>query len=150
MRKILILLTLLLCLGGLAFSASGGEEEGSGVVAKEKLADRANDLYETIRLKDISIYYIRESLEDFFVSPDSLSEFIVSMLYDLRKARIKDNRIRKFKIKEIELAENDREATIKVKLSGRYFLFFNRSFTREDKWEYQDGKWLLIPPKKLY
>ena len=155
MKKVLILLTLILCLEGVAGFVSGEEESSQGQISdrttvKEELTQRVNDLYGTIRLKDISIYHIRKSLEDFFTSPETLSDFIVSLFVDLQKARIKDRRIRKFKLKEVEIAENNQEAKVRVKFSGRYFLFFNRSFTREDEWKYQDGKWLLIPPDKLY
>jgi hypothetical protein len=155
MRRVLTSLILILCLGGLAPSDSGGEEVGlnegsSGTTIKEELTQRVSDLYRALRLKDISTYYIRKSLEEFFVSPEELSDFIVSLLFDLRETGIKDQRIRKFKLKEVEFAKNNQEAKVRVRLSGRYFLFFNRSFTREDKWTYQDGKWLLIPPNKLY
>ncbi len=156
MKRFLILLIVIICLEGLVESASSGEEESrlneesSGTTVKEELTQRVSDLYGTIRGKDISTYYIRRSLEDFFASPEDLSDFIVSLLFDLRKARIKDSRIRKFKLKEVEIAENNHEAKVKVALSGRYFLFFNRKFTRVDKWKYQDGKWFLIPPDKLF
>ncbi len=155
MKRFLILLTLILCLEGLAESASGEEEnrqnEGSsGTGVKEELTQRASDLYGTLRLKDISNYHIRRSLEEFFASREGLSEFIVSLLFDLREIGIKDQRIRKFKLKEVELAGDNQEAKIRIRLSGRYFLFFNRKFTREDKWTYQDGRWILIPPDKLY
>lgn len=155
MKRVLILITLIFCLEGLAGFVSGEEENSQGQISdrtavKEELTQRVSDLYGTLRLKDISTYYIRRSLEEFFASSESLSEFIVSLLFDLRETGIKDRRIRKFKLQEVEFTENNQEAKVRIRLSGRYFLFFNRKFTREDKWIYQDGKWLLIPPDKLY
>lgn len=114
----------------------------------EGLKQRLHSFYSSLRNKDIRSYSLRQEIIPFFFEIHDLDQFIVTTLVRMEKSGIKDTRIRKYKIMNIELAKG--EARVTVKISGYYLLFLKTSFLQVDRWEYrktESGKedWFLVP-----
>ena len=114
----------------------------------EGLKQRLNSFYSSLRDKDIRSYSLRQEIVPFFFEIRDLDQFIVTTLVRMEKSSIKDTRIRRYKIMNIELGKG--EARVTVKISGYHLLFLKTSFRQIDRWEYRKTEsgqedWFLVP-----
>jgi len=116
--------------------------------SSDELQARVQSFYQSIFNKDVRNYHVRDEISGFFQDPADLSLYLVSVFVHLTKSGSSDFRIRKFKIRNIEI--DDREARVTMEIQSRYLLFLKKSFTQVDRWKFltpaADKKdWYLVP-----
>ncbi|MDD5224184.1 MAG: hypothetical protein PHE84_09350 [bacterium] len=137
-RVFQVLAFALLFVPGLARAEAGSDE----------LQARVKSFYQSIFDKDIRNYHVRDELSAFFQEPADLSLYLVGVFVHLKKSGTTDFRIRKFKIRNIEI--DGQEARVTMEIWSYYLLFIKNSFVQVDRWKFltpaADKKdWYLVP-----
>lgn len=113
------------------------------LVSAQDVSTEAQKLCSTIRGQNIAHYSIRASLQQFFKTGDSLSEYIVMLYYLMKENKFKDFYVVDCTVNEVRKLSSD-AAEVEYKISGHWLLFLTKSITITDRWEKEGERWFII------
>lgn len=112
----------------------------------DRVLERATELYGHLVGKNIRHHRIRDDIEPYFETHEVRSNFLIRLAREVSEAGFSNSRPKEVSVRLIEVDTFYGTAETEAELKGRWFLWFNRSFTRVDTWTLVNDQWYLDAP----
>ncbi len=98
--------------------------------------------------KDITSVYTRDTIKRFFFTDDDLSNFIVYMDVEMKRAGFTSFVVEGCRIRSVSSSDAHVQAVFDITGKGELFFLKKHAMVRT-RWTNRDGRWYLEPPSVI-